>query len=130
MLVTQLCPTFCNPMDYSLPGFSVHGILQARILEWVTIPFSRESSWPRDQTQVSCIAGRLFLFMVWVTTKSLLVWWEHTPSLVAAAFWFKIMAGMKACRLSVGRPCQFLGESATQRDFMWHFLFLGHWPNF
>ena len=47
---------FCNPM-YS-PGSSVHGILQARILEWVPIPFSRESSQPRDQTQVSHIAGR------------------------------------------------------------------------
>ena len=45
VLVTQLCPTLCNPMDCSPPGFSVHGILQARIPEWVTIPFSRGSSW-------------------------------------------------------------------------------------
>ena len=43
VLVAQLCPTLCDPMDYSLPGSSVHGILQARILEWVAIPFSRES---------------------------------------------------------------------------------------
>ena len=50
----------CNPMDYSLPGFSVHGILQARIVEWVAVPSSRGSSWPRDWTQVSCIAGRFF----------------------------------------------------------------------
>ena len=55
VLVTQLCPTLCHPMDCSLPGSSVHGILQARILEWVSIPFSRGSSWPRDQTRVSCI---------------------------------------------------------------------------
>ena len=48
------------PMDYSLPGFSVHGIFQARVLEWVAISFSRGSSWPRDWTQVSCIAGRRF----------------------------------------------------------------------
>ena len=47
--VTQLCPTLCNPMDGSPPGSSVHGILQARILEWVAIPFSRGSSQPRDQ---------------------------------------------------------------------------------
>ena len=60
MLVTQLCPTLSNPMDYSLPVSSVHGILQARILEWVAIPFSRRSSWPRDWKQVSCIAGRCF----------------------------------------------------------------------
>ena len=51
--VAQLCLILCNPMDCSLPGFSVHGILQARILEWVTISFSRGSSRPRDQTQVS-----------------------------------------------------------------------------
>ena len=47
-------------MDCSPPGFSLHGILQARILEWVAIPFSRRSSWPRDWIQVSHIAGRLF----------------------------------------------------------------------
>ena len=47
-------------MDCSLPGSSVHGILQARILEWVAISFSRGSSWPRDRTPVSCIAGRFF----------------------------------------------------------------------
>ena len=58
--VTQSCPTLCNPVDCSLPGFSVHGILQARILEWLAISFSRGSSWFRDQTCVSCIADRLF----------------------------------------------------------------------
>ena len=48
MLVTQLCPTLCDPMDYSPPGSSVHGTFQARILEWVAIPFSKGSSRPRD----------------------------------------------------------------------------------
>ena len=48
VLVTQSCPTLCDPMDCSLPGSSVPGILQARILEWVAIPFSRGSSQPRD----------------------------------------------------------------------------------
>ena len=52
----QLCWTPCNSMNCSPPGSSVHGILQARILEWVVIPFSRGSSRPRDQTRVSCIA--------------------------------------------------------------------------
>ena len=47
-LVAQLCPTLCNSVDCSLPGFSVHGILKARVLEWVTISFSRGSSRPRD----------------------------------------------------------------------------------
>ena len=49
--VTQSCPTLCNPMDRGLPGSSVHGILQARILEWVAISFSRGSSQLRDQTR-------------------------------------------------------------------------------
>ena len=56
----QLCLTLCDPMDYSPLGSSVHGILQARTLEWVAIPFSRESSQPRGWTWVSCIAGRFF----------------------------------------------------------------------
>ena len=58
--VAQSCPTFCNPVGCSRPGSSVHGILQARILKWVAISFSRGSSQPKDRTQVSCIAGRCF----------------------------------------------------------------------
>ena len=64
-LVTKSCLTLCNPMCYSPPGNSVHGISQARILEWVAISFSRVSSWPRDRTQVSCI-GRWILYH-WTT---------------------------------------------------------------
>ena len=60
--VSQWCLTLCNFMDYI-----VHGILKARILEWVAFPFSRGSSQPRDQTQVSCIAGRFFTS--WATGK-------------------------------------------------------------
>ena len=51
---------FCDPMDCSLPGSSVRGIFQERVLEWVAISFSRGYSWLRDQTQVSHIAGRRF----------------------------------------------------------------------
>ena len=65
VLFTQLCLTLWNPMDCSPPGSSVHEILEARILEWVAIPFSRGSSWPRDQTRGSCIAGRFFT--TWAT---------------------------------------------------------------
>ena len=54
------CVWLCDPTDCSLPGSSVRGILQARILEWVAVSFSRRSSQPRDQTRVSCIAGRCF----------------------------------------------------------------------
>ena len=56
VLVALSCPSLCKPMDYSLSGSSVHGILQPRILEWVAIPFSRGSSQSRDQTQVSRFA--------------------------------------------------------------------------
>ena len=69
VLTTQSCLTLCNPMDCSPPGFSFHRILQARILEWVTIPFSRGSSQPRGQNWVSCTAGRFFI--VWVTRVAL-----------------------------------------------------------
>ena len=57
----QSCPTLCDPRDCSLPGSSDHGILQARILEWVAMPSCRGSSQPRDQTHLSCIAGGLFI---------------------------------------------------------------------
>ena len=60
-LLTQSCPTLCDPMDCSPLGSSVYGISQARILEWVFMPFSGGSSWPRDQTWVSCI-GRQILY--------------------------------------------------------------------
>ena len=58
VLIAQSCWTLCDPMDCSPPGSSVHRILQARILEWVAIPFPRGSSWPRDWPPVFCIAGR------------------------------------------------------------------------
>ena len=65
VLATQSCPTLWDPMDCNPPGFSVHGILQACILEWIAMPSSRGASQPRDQTQISCIAGRLF--SIWTT---------------------------------------------------------------
>ena len=66
-LVTQSCLTLYDPMDCSPTGSSIHGISQARILEWVALPFSRGSSQPRDRTQVFCIAGRLFTIWERVT---------------------------------------------------------------
>jgi len=65
VLVPQLCLTLCDPMDCSPPGFSVHGILQARTLEWVAMYFSRGSFQPRDRTWVSYIVGRFFT--IWAT---------------------------------------------------------------
>ena len=60
VLVAQLCPTLCNPMECSPPVSSIHEILQARILKWIAIPFFRGSSQCRDRTLVSCIVGRFF----------------------------------------------------------------------
>ena len=66
--VTQSCLTLCSPVDCRPPGSSVHGISQARILEWVAISFSRQSFRPRDQTRVSLIAGRCF--NLWATREA------------------------------------------------------------
>ena len=65
LLVVQLCPSLCDPMDCSLLGSSVHGILQGRILEWVAILFSKGSFQPRGWTWLSCIADRFFT--IWTT---------------------------------------------------------------
>ena len=89
MLVAQSCPTFCNTMGCSLLGSSVHGVFQARILEWVAMPFSKGSSWPRDQTEVSCVAGRFFT--IWTTWEAsiwnMLINKAHkSPTLVEGTF--------------------------------------------
>ena len=77
--VTQSCPTLRDPMDCSLPDSSVHGIFQARILEWVTISFSRGSSRPRDGTWVSRTAGRLFA--VWASREALSSVYAYLPQI-------------------------------------------------
>ena len=66
---SQSCPTLCNPVNCSLPGFSIHGIFQAKVLKWVAISFSSGSSQPRDRTQVSHIVGRHFT--IWATREVL-----------------------------------------------------------
>ena len=71
--VARSCLTLCDPVDCSPPCSSIHGILHARILEWVAISFSRGSSRPRDRTQVSCIAGRRF--NLWATSS----WLRNCP---------------------------------------------------
>jgi len=94
VLASQFYLTLCDPMDYSLPSSSVYGILQARILEQVAVSFSRESSLPRDQTQVSCSGGGFFT--IWANNlfyqlhlekslKRLLNWpaWITCPSLAS-----------------------------------------------
>ena len=79
----QTCPTVCDPMDYSLLGSSVHGILQARILECIAIPFSRGSFWPRDRTWLSCTAGTFLTF--WATRGTFTE--GSAPSLTCKLSW-------------------------------------------
>ena len=69
VLVTQTCLTLCDPLNYSLPGSSVHPILQTRIMEWVAIPFSRGSSQLGDWIWVSLTTGGYL--MIWATTEAL-----------------------------------------------------------
>ena len=77
--VAQLCLTLCDPMDCNLPGSSVHGILQAGMLEWVVMSFSRGSSQPRDQTWVSSTAGRFFTY--WATRDSKVTCCVESPQI-------------------------------------------------
>jgi len=67
-LVAKSHPTLCNPMDCYVPGSSVHGIFQARMLKWVAISFSRVFSWPRDQTCIFCIGRRILYY--WATREA------------------------------------------------------------
>ena len=89
VLVTQACQTLCDPMDCTQPGSSVHGLLQARILEWVAISFSRGSSQPRDGTGVSCIAGRSFYVFVTLGVEwypSPLTWLQILRRIIGITF--------------------------------------------
>ena len=87
--VAQSCRTLRDPMDCSPPGSPVLGILQARVLEWVAISFSRGSSWPRDRTRVSCIPGRRF--NLWAT-RDIIVDTSHLINfkIIYKCNWMKI----------------------------------------
>ena len=76
----DVCPILCNPMDCSLPGSSVHGILQEKILEWVAVPFCREYCEPRDQTQVFHITGTCFTGWGTMEAQNWGTYWQcNTP---------------------------------------------------
>ena len=94
--VAQLCPTLRDPMDYT-----VHGILQARILEWVAFPFSRGFSQPRDQTQVSRIAGRFF--SSWATREAsfLFICFIHS-SVDGYSGCFQVLATVNSAAMYIG----------------------------
>ena len=99
----QSCPTLGDPMDCRPPGSSVHGLLQARVLEWVSMPSSRGSSQPWDWTQVSCLAGGFFTSATWEAPhlghfwikKGLLevrLGWQHSPGHKGVSFWPDLLA--------------------------------------
>ena len=84
--VVQSRLTLCDPMDCNLPGSSIHGIFQARILEWGAISFSRRSSWPRDWTLVSRIVGKRFT--IWATRE--VHWQVGTTLSLAGSLWLAV----------------------------------------
>ena len=112
MLVAQSCLTLCDPMGCSPSGSSVHGISQARILEWIAISFSRGSFWPKDQILVSCLGGRFFT--IWATGEVLYTPLFLTLSHYLQSFW--------------SNPClqQFLsaqgGAFPSEGTILWSFL--------
>ena len=104
----QSCLTLCDSMDCSPPGSSVHGIFQARILEWVAISFSRGSSWPRDWNHISCIGRRiLYHCATWeaqeehVKGRILLLWVESMDMKLSIRAAAKIWGEPKICYGSI-----------------------------
>ena len=116
VLVSQSCLTLCNPMDYILPGSSVHGILQARILEWVAIPFSRGSSPPRDRTHFCffCIGRRVLyrlshlgnpiISLLWVKWEFISINGKKTTHCLSMLRPSLIGSGMEKCKGISGEP--------------------------
>ena len=128
MLVAQSGLTACDPMDCSLPGSSVHGILQARILEWVAIPFSRVSSWPRDRTWVSCI-GRRILYC-WATREVLQYSYDflsHKTVVLEKIFESPLDSKeTKQVNSKGNQPWTFIGRTDAEASILWS-LELTHW---
>ena len=118
-LFTTLCPTLCDPADYSPPGSSVHGILQARLLGWVAISSSRGFSWPRDQTHISCIAGRRF--NLWATGEApqrLRNWTLNVDFL---------LTNLKFTQSHLANGCCILDRSGLSRGFIMSHLLISKW---
>ena len=122
--VAQSCPTLCDPMDCSLPGSSVHGVFQARILEWVAISFSRGSSQPRARTRVSHIVDRCFT--VWGTRE---VYWigdtiqssHPLPSPSPPAFHLSQHQGLFQWVSSLHQVAKVLEFQLQHQSFQWIF---------
>ena len=123
----RLCLTLCDPMDHSLPGSSVHGILQARILDWVAISFSRGSSWPRDRTCISCI-GRLILYSQATQEAPVIPTWvlfvDVWKSLISSSFFLEQPSPTWAwltplLDLGLSSSCVSKGKPSLMPDLGW-----------
>ena len=134
MLVTQWCLTLCHPMDCSLPGSSIHGILQAKILEWLAIPFPRSSSWWRDPIRVSSTVGwRFFFFFFFIANIfflnfTVLYWFCHTSTWIRHRYTCaphpEPSSLLPACTIPPGRPsapAPSIQHRASNLDW-WHHL--------
>ena len=123
MLVTQSCLTLCNPVDCSPPDCSVHEILLARILEWEIIPFSRGSSWCRDQVWVSCTAGRFFT--VWATREAHICVYTHTHTHTfkfASNIFFWLTLVLESCKI-LGFRVKTIKQGAFREIYLYSSFF-------
>ena len=99
--VAQSCPTLCNPMGCSLPGSSIHGIFQARVVEGIAISFFRGSSWPRDWTWVFHIVGRRFYRLshrLWLIPSMVLLHSRHLNKQIWSTNVFLLKTQMQLCK--------------------------------
>ena len=103
LLAAQSCLTLWDPTDCSLPGSPVHGISQARVLEWLAIPFSRGSSQSRDRTQLSCMAGRFFT--IWASKDEE----QSEPRRATQARRLQHKVGVNCCLLASWKEVSFYG---------------------
>ena len=124
--VAQLCPTLCNPMDCSLPGSSLHGIFQARVLEWVAISFSRGSSWPRDRTQVSRIPGRCF--NLWATREAQ-IWLQSRSNSKSISNFFSELKIWDDQYYYVINNLDLKCRILSTKTMKWSWSFLKRWKN-
>ena len=117
-MCAQSCPTLCNPLDCSPPGSSINGTLQARILEWVAMPFSSRSSQPRDQTCVFCIGREILYLLSHQGNPRLLL----TLSLLSSSY--ELRNGAHICFIACSGLKAMCGQKGREPDvtvfFNWH----------
>ena len=116
--IARSCPALCDFMDCSLPGSSVHGILQARTLKWIAIPFSGGSSWPRDQTWVSSISGTFFT--IWATRDALIYPQYNNSKHLCLEYNNRVSKYMKQRKVNLRREID--KSTGIARDYPWKFF--------